>query len=36
MDLVNFPNSDPIWDHLDMTLGQTWVQIDPTLGLNEV
>ena len=36
MDLVNFPNSDPIWDLLDMTLGQTWVQIDSTLGLNEV
>ena len=28
-----FPNSHPIWDHLDMTLGQTWVQKKPTMGL---
>ena len=30
------PNSDPIWENLDMTLGQTWVQINPTMGLNVV
>ena len=36
MDLVNFPNSGPIWDYLDMTLGQAWVQINPTMGLNVV
>ena len=36
MDLVNFPNSGPIWDYLDMTLGQVWVQINPTMGLNVV
>ena len=36
MDLVNFHNSGPIWDYLDMTLGQAWVQINPTMGLNVV
>ena len=36
MDLVNFPNSGPIWDYLDMTLGQAWVKINPTMGLNVV